>query len=76
MKNFTEKEIEYIIDSYKNGVSKNKLRLEFGVSEGVIKRILKLNGIQIRQVQETNKRKFNINDNYFDVENPNMAYIL
>ena len=76
MKNFTEKEIEYIINSYKNGVSKNKLRLEFGVSEGVIKRILKQNGIQIRQVQETNKRKFNINDNYFDVENPNMAYIL
>ena len=29
MKNFTEKQIEYIVNSYKNGVSKNKLRLEF-----------------------------------------------
>ena len=76
MKNFTEKEIEYIINSYKNGISKNKLRLEFGVSEGVIKRILEKNNIKIRQVQETNKRKFNINDNYFDKENSNMAYIM
>ena len=76
MKNFTQKEIEYIINAYENGISKNKLRLEFGVSEGVIKRILEKNNIKIRQVQESNKRKFNINDNYFDIESPNMAYIM
>lgn len=76
MKNFTQKEIEYIINAYQNGISKNKLRLEFNVSESVIKRILEKNNIKIRQVQESNKRKFNINDNYFDVENANMAYIM
>lgn len=76
MKNFTKKEEQYIIDSYKSGKSKNQLRLEFNVSEGVIKRILEKNNIKIRQVQESNKRKFNINDKYFDTENPNMAYIM
>lgn len=76
MKNFNEKEIEYIISSYQNGTSKNKLRLEFGVSEGTIKRILEKNNIKIRQVQQANKRKFNINDSYFDNENSNMAYIM
>lgn len=76
MKSFTQEEIEYIISSYKKGTSKNKLRLEFGVSEGVIKRILEKNNVEIRQVQESNKRKFNINDNYFDQENSNMAYIM
>lgn len=76
MKNFTKEEEEYIVSSYKNGVSKNKLRLQFNVSESVIKRALKNNNIKIRQVQETNKRKFNIDDNYFDVQSSNMAYIL
>ena len=76
MKNFTSNEIQNIINSYLSGVSKNKLRLDYNVSEGVIKRILKENNIPIRQVQQSNKRKFNIDDTYFDNENSNMAYIL
>lgn len=76
MKNFTATEEQYIIKSYQQGKSKNQLRLEFNVSEKVIKRILEKNGIKIRQVQEANKRKFNIDDTYFDTEGPNMAYIM
>lgn len=76
MKNFTLEEEKYIVDAYNAGTSKNKLRLELGVSEGVIKRILQKHNIPIRQVQQANKRKFGVNDTYFDVEGPNMAYIL
>lgn len=76
MKNFTEEEEKYIVNSYNEGKSKNALRKELNVSEGVIKRILQKNNIEIRKVQQANKRKFNINDNYFDKESPNMAYIL
>lgn len=76
MKNFSKQEEQYIINEYINGKSKNKLRKEFNVSEGVIKRILKKYNIPIRQVQQANKRKYNINDSYFDIENSNMAYIL
>lgn len=76
MKDFTKEQEQYIINSYKSGKSKNQLRLEFNVSEGVIKRILEKSHIKIRQIQESNKRKFSINDNYFDTENSNMAYIL
>lgn len=76
MKNFTKEQEQYIINSYLSGTSKNKLKNEFGVSEGVIKRILLKYNIKIRQVQQSNKRKFLINDDYFDVESHNMAYIL
>lgn len=76
MKNFTEEEELYIVNSYIKGISKNKLRKEFQVSESVIKRVLGKYNIEIRQVQQANKRKFNINDNYFDIESPNMAYIM
>lgn len=74
--NFTDQEKSDIIESYKNGVSKNQLRLKYNVSEGVIKRLLQNNGVAIRQVQQANKRKYNINDDYFDIESPNMAYIM
>lgn len=73
---FEPQELEDIINSYKKGESKNHIKIRYGVSEKVIKRILKENNIQIRQVQQSNKRKYNINDNYFDKENSNMAYIM
>ena len=76
MKDFTKEQELYIINSYKSGKSKNALRKEFNVSESVIKRILTKYDIPVRQVQQANKRKFDINDNYFDIETPNMAYIL
>ena len=73
---FDNSEISDIITSYQQGISKNKLRLKYNISESVIKRILKENNIPIRQVQEANKRKYNINDDYFDIQSSNMAYIL
>lgn len=75
--NFTEEQTEYIVNSYLKGVSRNQLRKELGVSDNPIKRVLKENNIALRGIQETNtKRKFNINDHYFDTESPNMAYIM
>lgn len=76
MKNFTIEEEEKIVKDYVEGKSKNKLRLEYGVSEGVIKRILIKHNIPLRPALETHKRKYNINDGYFDIQSPNMAYIL
>lgn len=49
-------------------MSKNKLRLEYGVSEGTIKRALLRNGISIRQLQETNVSKYAIDDTFFEYD--------
>lgn len=60
------------------GISKNKLKNEYGVSEGTIKRALVRNGVRIRTIQETNVSKFNIDHKMFNINNqtPNSAYIL
>lgn len=77
MKNFTEEEELYIIRSYKNGKSRRQLKLEFNVSDKVILRILKKNKVDIRNIQTANsKRKYDIDDTYFDTESSNMAYIM
>lgn len=47
---------------------------KFGYSDKIVKRILLENNIQIRKVGA--KRLYSINDNYFDTEGSNMAYIL
>lgn len=77
MKNFTQEEIKEIISSYENGISRRKISSIYNVSDSVILRVLKENNIEIRNIQKANsKRKFNIDDNYFDIESPNMAYIM
>lgn len=60
------------------GISKNKLRLEYNVSEGCIKRCLQRNGIHIRQVEETNISKYSIDESFFEYnkQNSQSAYIL
>lgn len=76
MKNFTLEQEKDIVIQYQNGISKNRLSKELKVSESVIKRILTKNNIPIRQRKDVNKRKFNINDKYFDIQSSNMAYIM
>lgn len=55
---------------------------EFGVSPSDVRKILVSRDIHIRTKHESivlrneNIRTFNINENYFSVENPNMAYLL
>lgn len=47
---------------------------EFNFSDKIVKKILLENNISIKTVG--GKRKYLINDNYFDIENSNMAYIM
>lgn len=79
----TEEEEQIIINNYVNnkfGIVKSGK--EIGASEPVVKRVLKKYGIKIRNHQESLEvlgqtiRKYYINDNFFSVENSDMAYIL
>lgn len=75
----TKEQENDIIDKYVNqGISKNKLRLEYGVSEGTIKRCLIRNGIHVRQIEETNVSKYHIDQDFFeyDKQNENSAYVI
>lgn len=71
-----------LIKLYEEGTSMTALAKKYVVSTYKIKRILKENNIYIRSRNEQNKynpqnqRQYHINDNYFDTENPNMAYLL
>ena len=72
----TEKEIEVLIDNYVNkkwGLLKSGA--QFKMSKSCVKRILISQGIKIRSNSEC-QRKYSLNEDYFDIENHNMAYIL
>lgn len=74
----TKEQENAIIESYINGISQNQLARDYNVSTGTIKRALIRNQITIRTVQETNVTKFNIDHNFFNMDNQtsNSAYIL
>lgn len=67
-----------IIGKYLSGRSKHSLHLEYGVSEGTIRRALIRNNIHVRQVAETNVAKYYINHSFFNKDNlnENSAYVL
>lgn len=73
---------EEIIKKYSLGKSMSSLGREYHISPYMIKKILVQNNIKIRSRNEQNKfspqnqRKFTINDNYFSIQNNNMAYLL
>lgn len=72
----TEKEVEILIDNYVNkkwGLLKSGA--QFGMSKSCVKRILVNNGIKIRSNSEA-QRKYTLDENYFETESSNMAYIL
>lgn len=72
----TQKEIDILINNYVNkkwGLLKSGA--ELGLGKRVVKRILQENGIKIRDNSQAH-RVYQINDNYFDIESHNMAYIL
>ena len=71
-----EKEIIYKYSIL--GMSKNKLRLEYNVSEGTIKRALLRNNVHLRTIKETNISKYYIQQDFFEYEkqNSNSAYVL
>lgn len=75
----TEEQENEIIYKYTHlKMSKNKLRLEYNVSEGTIRRCLERHNVPIRQIQETNVSKYNIDTTFFeyDKQNHDSAYVL
>lgn len=74
----TKEQENAIIQSYNSGISQSQLAKDYNVSTGTIKRALIRNQIHIRTVQETNITKFNINHNFFNINNQTSesAYIL
>ena len=79
----SQEEIDVIIDAYCNKkyglVKTGKL---IGVNQRIVRKVLIENNIHIRSLAEANKanaintRKYKVNDDYFDKESHNMAYIL
>lgn len=79
----SQEEIDIILDGYCNKkyglIKTGKL---IGVGSSIVRRILLEHNIHIRSFSEAaaansiNKRSYNVNDNYFDMESPNMAYLL
>lgn len=73
---------EKIVDNYCNkkwGILKSGR--EFRIGERVVRRILLEERVSLRTKEEAlilqNKgRRIKVNDNYFDIESPNMAYVL
>lgn len=76
---FSEEEKERIIYEYTAlGYARNKIRKEFGVSDNKIRKVLLDSGIELRNIQQSNVNKYNINHNFFDTNNQtkDMAYTL
>lgn len=79
----SQEEIDVIIDAYCNKkyglVKTGKL---VGVNQRIVRKVLINNNIHIRSLAEANRansvnvRKYGVNDDYFDNESSNMAYIL
>ena len=79
----SREEIDIIIDAYCNKkyglVKTGKL---VGVNQRIVRKVLINNNIHIRSLAEANRansinvRKYGVNDDYFDNESSNMAYIL
>lgn len=67
-----EEKIIYNYTALNQGLK--KAGKEFNVSDKIVKRILVENNIPIRKVG--GERKYSIDDNYFNVQSPNMAYIM
>lgn len=74
----TKEQEKEIIEKYLKGISKNKLRLEYSVSEGTIRRALIRNNICLRTIQETNISKYKIKQDFFEYEKQShdSAYVL
>ena len=82
-KQLTEQQKEIILDMYVNQKrGQAACGQAVGISPEAVKTFLKEQGIPIRNFSEAatasniTRRTYSVNDNYFDVESPNMAYIL
>lgn len=80
-KNFSETEIKDICDLYLNKTPRSHIAKKYECTDKVIVRVLEQANIEIKKLNSvalTKNRKFNINDNYFNIDKQshNSAYIL
>ena len=74
---FTQKEIDKVIYNYTVlKMGQKKAGAEFGMSDHLVKRLLIENDIHVKNIQETNVTSYSLNENFFDQENADMAYVL
>lgn len=75
-KQLSDIQIEKIIKNYlEKKISLKDSGKEYGLNGSHVKNLLKNKGIKQRQ-NKKDTRKYKINDNYFDTQSHNMAYIL
>lgn len=72
---FTNEEVNYIVNKYKNNTSGIALAKEFNVTKKVIYRILKENNLTIRD-HSSCQRHYGLNEDFFSNQNSIMAYVL
>lgn len=80
-KNFSETEIKDICALYLQNTPRAHIAKKYGCTDKVIVRVLEQANIEIKRlnsVAQTKNRKFNINDDYFNInkQSSNSAYIL
>lgn len=76
---FSEQEQQDIICKYtQDNIGAFSLAKKYGCSEKAITTVLKHAGVHIRNYTEAKQegRKYKVNDDYFKIQNHNMAYIL
>lgn len=75
-KNLTQEEIEKIVENYIDKNQKlNEAGKDFNLNGSQVRDLLKANKIKQRKSCKDN-RIYKVNDDYFDIQTPNMAYIL
>ena len=76
-KKLSKNEIQTIIDRYVNlEMPLNKAGEIYHMNGHQVRNLLKEKGIKQRRKTVNNNRIYKVNDNYFDIQNSNMAYIL
>lgn len=74
---FTPEEIEKVIYNYEVlHMGQKKAGAEFHMNDRMVKRLLEENGVYIKSIQETNVSRYEIDEEFFDTESEDMAYIL
>lgn len=74
---FTQEEIDTVIYNYTIlKMGQKKAGLQFHMNDRLVKRLLIENNVPIKTIQETNASRYKINENFFDEQNSDVAYIL
>lgn len=74
---FTQEEIDTVIYNYTIlKMGQKKAGAQFHMNDRMVKRLLEENNIPIKSIQETNVSRYYINEEFFDTQSEDMAYLL